>query len=503
MELVGETRPFYHYAPFMLPAVFQHIASMTPLALATSLLMPLGIMMAALGSYVLAVELGGRSVGLMIVTTIICIPAFSMLIESGWFDFYWLTLIAPGTGYAIGIAAAVCATTNSYFQKKDKATLCLTLLLLFSLILVRAHMFLLLAPALFAALLLEHWKHKIRLISFSTILLALLFILLLNFSTTLNSLWVNISLPHKYLLFATDGLELLGLSLFLPQYPFGITMILNITIIMVSILGIYIIIYPFTLYLNLRKNGFSPIESLPLFTIVTFIFLMLFSPEASNGDFTEYKHRHFPLLYVIVSIYTLASLIKLIDVSIHSKINKPLSYIFSIIVFSITILISYDSNPAQPNIKYMKWSDAYHNQAITPGVLEVSSYIAKDAKKGDVLATISGITHKILISAISETMSLTGIPSFVSRSNLKKMRSQCYEELVNKRLDILAQLSKKASWSEAKLLLEETGIRWLLVGNEEILLWDNKREFAVFSFKDLSVYDVGEVKKGLFLKSQC
>ena len=102
MELAGVSRGFYHYAPFMIPAAFQTVSGMSGLALSTSFLLPLGLLIAAFGSYAFAVELGGRVGGLLTLTAIICIPAYSVFIQSGWFDFYWLLFTAIALATADG-----------------------------------------------------------------------------------------------------------------------------------------------------------------------------------------------------------------------------------------------------------------------------------------------------------------------------------------------------------------------------------------------------------------
>lgn len=110
LEFVGERRPFYHYAPFLLPGVLQVVTGMSGFAAATSILLPLGLMVAAFGVYVLAVEWGGRAGGLLATVLALCVPLYLFPLQSGLFDFHWLLFIAPGTGFGIGVASLVCAS---------------------------------------------------------------------------------------------------------------------------------------------------------------------------------------------------------------------------------------------------------------------------------------------------------------------------------------------------------------------------------------------------------
>ena len=61
MELAGVSRGFYHYAPFMIPAAFQAVSGMSGLALSTSLLLPLGLLIAAFGELCVCCKVRGAA----------------------------------------------------------------------------------------------------------------------------------------------------------------------------------------------------------------------------------------------------------------------------------------------------------------------------------------------------------------------------------------------------------------------------------------------------------
>lgn len=504
LELVGVSRVFYHYAPYMIPAVFQPISGMSGLALSTALLLPLGLLVAAFGSYAFAVELGGRLNGLLALTAIICLPGFSVFIQSGWFDFYWLILIAPGSGYAIGVSAIVCASTLTYLNRHDNSVLCFTMLLLFSLILIRVHMFMLLAPAIVSLILLHRWRANIRLllgVVFCTITVGLL---ALHFSTFLHGLWIEYAKPREYLNFALQWSPIYGQTIKLSEYPFGLTMPVQILAVLAAVLGIYLILYPLLLMLNVRRFRFHATDALPLLLMTTFIALMLFALNAGNGDYTEYKHRHFLLLYVIIAIYTITYAFTLVShyISNKSKFRRWV-YGLAIGIFSATIAWSWDSNPASPNVKAMPWGGGFHNKPITPGLLEVAQYINAHAKQGDVLAMGEASTITDPRAFIVEVVSLTSVPAFIARSDLQMMRSQCVQEIVVKRLSLLKELSFIDNWTDAQKLLQANGIRWFLAPPGEKQNWDANLEFAVFSSKGVSVYDSGHPAAERFSKPQC
>jgi hypothetical protein len=59
---------------------------------------------------------------------------------------------------------------------------------------------------------------------------------------------------------------------------------------------------------------------------------------------------------------------------------------------------------------------------------------------------------------IVELVSMTGVPAFIARSDLKMMRSQRIREIVVKRLSILEELASIPNWQEAKGFLKNNNI---------------------------------------------
>lgn len=493
MELAGASRGFYHYAPFMIPAAFQTVSGMSGLALSTSFLLPLGLLIAAFGSYAFAVELGGRVGGLLALTAIICIPAYSVFIQSGWFDFHWLLFTAPGSGYAIGVSAVVCAFTVTYLNGNGSSSLLwFTILLLFSVVLIRVHMFMLLAPAIITVLLIHRWHINIRFIIVSMVTLTIIIVLSLHFSTHLHSRWVEISNPYEYL-----NNSLLLDSLFYGQkirffkYPLP-TVFFQLLLVCAAVLGVYLILYPLFFRLSVRRFGFHTADALPLLLLMTFIDLMLFAPIAANGDFTEYKHRHFPLLYVIIAIYTITYACNLATNYLSNRNRfRRWVYVLVICVFTVTIRLNWISDPGRPNVRAMPWAEGYYNQPVEPGLLESAKYIQTHARFGDVLAMdVSSLGSPVKTTPIiDEVISLSGVPAFIARPDIMMKGSQSVRKIVSKRLDVLQELSSMNNWPDARKFLQTNGIRWFLVPSGEKPKWDSCLKNIAFSSNGLSVYD--------------
>jgi hypothetical protein len=504
MELAGTSQIFYHYAPFMIPATFQSLSGMSGFALSTSLLLPLGLLIAAFGVYVLAEELGGRFAGFITLAIIICIPAYSTFIQSGWFDFYWLLFIAPGSGFAIGVSALVCATTILYLNKRDVRVFWFSLLLLCTLPIIRVQMFMLLAPTIVAVILFQFWREKTKLIFGIMISSLITGFLLLHFSESLHQLWIKYSKPHDYLNIATSMSSFYGQAVIIPNYLLDLSMLIQIIVILISILGIYFVLYPLMFWLSLRQRRLKESDTIPLFLTLTFIILMVFAPVAGNNDLTEYKHRHFLLVYVLIAIYSITYGIQLI---INSKFRLNLVRFYAgslaIAMICLTIFLNWNSNPAQPNVKSIPWTEGYHNQRITPGLLEVAQYLRENAKYGDVLAMDKSAFESDPRAEIIEIISLTGVSGFLARADLRLRGSECIKAVVTKRLDLLKDLSTMDNWLEAKSFLQTNGIRWYISPKGENPKWSQNQEESIFSSKGMAVYDAGFPTSDILKKPKC
>jgi hypothetical protein len=248
------------------------------------------------------------------------------------------------------------------------------------------------------------------------------------------------------------------------------------------------------LWLQVRRDRFKEIDAIPLLLVLFFVTLIIFAPIAANGDSSEYKHRHFLLLYVLFSIYTIKYGISFL-MSRKLRANNTTIIGFGITVLIITTLIlSYrGENPARPDIENMPWTSDFHNQNIKPGVIEISDYLRANATSGDILTmglpSVSGIGPK---TQIVQIMSLTGIPAFVARAELKMLGSQCVQETVKRRLSVLSDLSLIDDWSAARDFLHANGIRWYISAADDNPRWDRDSMEAVFSSNGMSVYDTGK-----------
>ncbi|MFZ4289099.1 hypothetical protein [Variovorax sp. HJSM1_2] len=493
LELPGVGRVFYHYAPFMLPAAFQSITGGSGLVLATSILLPLGILIAALGCYVFATQLGGRALGLLSVAIVAAIPVYRIPLQSGWFDFDWLLLIAPGSGYAIGLAMVMCAGATLDTKSGTCRRVTVLGLLLVSLILIRAHFFLLLLSALSMYFLVCQPWIKRRWLIVALGVIGLIGVLALIYVSELRTWVMTLSKPYEYLNFALQSTSANGHQLALSSDPTLRVLLLRTTVVLVSVLGAYAILYPVLTVATALRGELRREDWLGLFVLLSFLGLMLLAPAAANGDLTEYKHRHFLFLYVFVGTCSVAYVYRLLSSSCKLSRFLDCSCVFlALLVFCAAIFLSRGHNPAKPDLLNMPGAGQMHNQVIKPGLVDVAHFMQSRAHYGDVMA-MSGQAISSPSWDIVQLISLTGVPAFLSRTELRLLRGECVKRVVGERVDVLNRVASAANWDAAKLLLRANGIRWFFVSISDPVAWSADLSAPVFSAGSMSVYDAGVV----------
>lgn len=490
MEVVGLPRTFYHYAAFMLPAALQTITQGDGLTLSTTVLMPFGLLVGGLGLYALATGLGGTRCALLALMAIICLPAGLGIVDTGWFDFYWLLLISPGAGYAIGVSAVAVAVLLQYFDRNEARLLWFAGLLLVSLIFVRVHMFMLLAPALIGAVILHRFAQYRRRILIGVLVSLGIFTSALALSTTLYDQWLVYSQPDVYLSNSMAGTHVKGLEVPANSSAFY-KMFMQLLIVMVSVLGYYAVLFPLSLWFKVRRVGLESIDWLVPLMVMAFILLMLFSTMPSNGDITEFKHRHFVLLHALVVIFTVSNICKVIWTRANTCVGLAGTMVACVIALVVTVLVNWNSNPAAPNFKVMEWSRAYHMQKLTPGVLSAAKHLLMNSEQGDVFAIDASYIGANLNAPVIELIALSGVPSYVARPDLRSRRSNCLKMEITHRVAVLGSLSQADDWNAVSNIMQEQGIRWYLVLDGNRPRWDLNLKFASFRGEGIAIYDNG------------
>lgn len=489
-NLVDTPKPFYHYAMFILAGTTMPISGLSGIATATAVLLPLGLLIALLGLYAFALELGGRSVAVISIALIVCLPEPAVYTKVGLYDFYWLLFTAPGSGYAIGVASVAFALLTRYFNNGVRSTLFLSIGLLFSLIFIRAHFFIASAPAYFYLLILQQLPKQRRMILLSSLMLAIVIIVLFSLSNWASDLWLHYSNPNEFLSFAIAS-------------PYTTKILANVTFlklpiqmlfVLIAVLGGLLIIFPILSIIvhcfNKKEQKSSLIALLPWLLIINYIGLVLFAPMAANGDISEYKHRCFVLLYPILMIFSTylgKEIINHLKPNIYQYVPRME---YSILLLTLFVALGWVliRNPAEPMYDTLPWAKDFFDRKITPGVPEIAQFIISNSEKGDVLAFNIEASKSSLNNPAIETISLTGIPAYAARTE-SPVRSLRSKDITAERMQILSEIEHQKSWKQAQRIMITHGIRWYVYFNKMYPNFDSKGGNAAFHVNGITIYD--------------
>ena len=326
----------------------------------------------------------------------------------------------------------------------------------------------------------------------------------LHFSESLYALWVNETGIFAYLNGVIGGALVNGRGspLGLVSTTVGLTMLFQVLLILVAVLGVYCVLYPLALFFSVRRFGFRVMDALPLFVLLSFLGLTLFAPAAYTSDITEYKQRHFLSLYMLVVVYTIYYAVSLMPKNIVDKAVFERTVVAGAACILVGVVaLNWGANPARPSVVAMSWASFAHNQSTTPGLLDSAAYIKAHASPGDVMVIGTPSNGPMQGAAITDLISLTGVPAYVARARMTK--SLCIQSILQNRLSVLKTLSAIDNWPEAQRFLQSNGIRWVAFPAGGRPKWDTGLNAAAFSSKGMSVYDAGQFDNGLFSQLQC
>jgi hypothetical protein len=481
MELAGDSYGLYHYIPFAFPALINSISNISALTLSSIFLLPFGIFIGILGIYSFSYKLGGKYSANLSLLAILLPQTFFEVIQNGYFDFFWLIYASPGTAYSIGIAFAIFTLLLNYDKSNDKKFIYLIFILLIFLFFVRVNIFLLAAPV--SILFIINSRYRIdnnKHIKLITIVLLTLLII------GLNGYLDYYSKSNDYLNYILGNLFYrgTGINLNLPIPWVNLVIIFLMTL---AILGVYLPIYIISLIGKIRSFGYENSDLLPFLTFTFFILAILFYPPGSNGDISEFKHRHFPLLYIVIIVYS----VHYINILIRNNIKHIVIYLILFATIPTSLYFGLSINPATPKYIFIPWAKKYFDQKVDFELIEISRHIANNSIRGDIFAFLGGPNADPALDLNLAIISISGAPSFISRAEVISASSKCNRSVISDRKKILEEIASLSKFAEIEAAMKYSSVRWLIVDTAHIKTWGGFQGRAIFSGKNYILFDFG------------
>jgi hypothetical protein len=468
IDLADFPRPFYHYASYLLPALFAAPLDLPGLPLATSVWLPLGFFTMCAGAYVFGQTLAGSPGGVTAVAALTLLPeAADYGLRNAFFGFNWHVLTQPSAGYALGIALLSLAFLKRWCDERRPRLLAASIALAAGLLLFRAHLFVLALPCVLATAAIASAQFRRRRLMYIGAALVLLVALTLVVDGP-RALRPFLATVHDQ-----PGIAYAGwYDLLLQRYGARVALPVGVLLVFPAFLGIFTLLYPIALWLRHR----SAFDATPLVLIGGYAALMALAPIPSNGDATELTQRPFVLVYAVVAIWTMAVLV------------ERVSYRWVLGASGAAFVALWPHSGLWAELPKLSWGWNYYARAIAPGLAQAAAFLRKEGKPGDEFAVQRLEPGWVPTDAAVELTALSGMPAYIARPYIHIAQGGERQWVAQERYAALEALARETQASAALARLRGLGIRWYVVMDGRGPAWDPQRLLAVFRDRRVVVY---------------
>jgi hypothetical protein len=468
IDLADFPRPFYHYASYLLPAMFAAPLDLTGLPLATSVWLPLGVFTMCAGAYAFGHVLAGPTGGVGAVAVLTLVPdASDYGLHNAFFGFEWHVLTHPSAAYALGIALVSFAFLKRWCEERRPRLLAVSVALASGLLVFRAHVFLLALPCMLATAAIATAEFRRRRLIYIGAALAVLVALYLVVEGP-RALRPFLATVHDQPAIAYAG----WYDALLQRYGARVALPLGVLLVFPAFLGVFTLLYPIALWLRHR----SAFDAMPLLLIGGYAALMALAPIPANGDATELTQRPFVLVYAVVAIWTLAVFV------------ERVSFRWVLGASGAAVLTLWPHSGLWAELPKFNWGWNYYARAITPGLTQAAAFIRSQAKPGDQFAVQGLRLGWVPTDSATELAALTGMPTYLARPYIHIAQGGERQWVAQERYAALEAVARETQAAAALARLRALGIRWYVVTDGRGPAWDSERRFAVFRDRRVAVY---------------
>jgi hypothetical protein len=492
--LVNQPIVLYHYAAYMLPAAVARVVDLPSLGLATSVMLPYGILLAALGCYAFAGVFADQTIALLAPLFLLLVPDASTYgFQNGFFGFHWLLYTAPGSGYGLGVAFTALALVAMGRLDQRSACLWLGLLLTAALFEFRAQIFLLFAPALAMTVIweMEFIQRRARLVVSAAFFAIIGSALCLLMVPAVREVWLHFSAFPKFLEIvhtrqqptAYDGVY----QSIEQHYGTVAAWMAGLGALVPVALGGLVFACPLGLIFAVRRAGWQPLDSFPFWCLATWLGLVLLAPKAHYGGYTEYQHRPFVLIHAVFLVWTLL----FVDRAIGDRRFEPwfrvLLLTLVVTALGIRTALAWTDDPAQP---HFEWGKQLFGKKLESGLIEAATFVHAQATVGDTFALIPTNRSIILDDAATRFAALADVPAYLARAGIQVLNGRERRLVVERRLAELNQIETIDDGEDVFRRLRKIGVKFLVVIGDHGPRFDSDRSQAAFKTDGATVYRI-------------
>jgi hypothetical protein len=166
---------------------------------------------------------------------------------------------------------------------------------------------------------------------------------------------------------------------------------------------------------------------------------------------------------------------------------RAVSVLIAVVTGSMLVGMLTGVEPGQPRFA---WGKSYFDVPITPGLIDAAEFVRSAARPGDIAQVMPIDNQERVHSRAVEFISLTGVPSYLSRPAMQEFRKPRDVQVARDRLAISNSIEAAADASSAFALMRQTGITWYISIGTGAPRFDPTATHAAFVAGEAFVYHV-------------
>ena len=486
MELARTPQYFYHRGSYALAAVFAAMTGRESLQVATCYWQPLGLILMGLGAYSYATALQRRAAGMAAVIALFLLPDAAMYwFRNGFFGFHWLVIVSPASGYGIAIvflafAAFILGISAGRFD--------LVLIGWFFALSTFAFKVQVAFPAalLYAILGFITWRPARGWYR------AITFLIFCAVFSGIAAVCEHISFAPHFLSGEHDALRFFQLihsqksqysaywaTLVARSGPTS-TVLAGIVLLLVAAFGAALPASIVVAAYRMRRGGDWRIEAIPLGLLAAYLAMIFGLPTMEYGDYTEFSHRPFVLIYAFILVTTVVGLSGVADELCPRHPRVRLSMFAAIWLLALIGTVSAVS--AGSDIQ-LSWGTSA-GLSMPQGLQMACGYIRAHSHGADNVLSSDG-DPRAVVAALSER------PSFLSRGKFFRLLAGTTGNIADSRVRLLADLHAIKDYRQLQDFGRAHEIQWyLLCRRDRVTAGPELLKNCVWSVDGYYVFDL-------------
>jgi len=494
--LSGTKQPVYHIASYALPAFYSGINNELAIVSATSFLVPCGLILSGLGVYGFGCLLANRFVGFAAVAALFMLPDASMYgLKIGFFGYQWLMQASPGSGYALAIVlSALGLYVLGIREGKFSFIIYAVILAVFSAF-FRVQIA---APAtiMMFILALIVWKPATnwhRYGAYIALLLLTVFMMCLSEIIDIGPHFITGEYTgskffqeiHDRVLLSGYASSALGkvYQFLITNLPIIVNWLIGYAVFLTTALGLIFPLLALLMPKKLLTTAEWKIDMIPAVLLLSSFLIIVSLPVPIDGDFSNFGHRQFVLIYVVCLIFLISWLTNLINRHLFRKQVNSLSISVICLPLLFVGLLTpwvYGKGIQQPN----GWSQNIADTAMPSGLYKASTYIKENSHVRDIMLNSD-------LDRFATVVSITERQAYISRDLLYSNYKGIAGDVFRQRHEELGKLNLIETTSDLCAFAEKRNIKWLLKHPNDFIDWNSRLlNSAVYVSDGYQVYDL-------------